>query len=141
MPDNGKKANSTLAPTRGASQNAVDVVLYKKGFTPSDYRSGRYDDYITVGFVFKNKTEKDIRGFTGTAVITDIFDKEITKTRLSYDKTIPAGETVRWNGQMEYNQFDDGDRKLKDSELENLKLVWKPEKVIFTDGSHLGKEG
>lgn len=121
-------------------RKTVDVAIYKKNFSPSDYQSGQYEDYISLGFVFKNLTDKDIRGFTGTVIFNDIFDKEISKTNLSYDEILPAGKTVRWNGQKKYNQFRDEDKKLANTELNNLKLVWMPEKVLFTDGTKIGKE-
>ena len=34
----------------------------------------------------------------------------------------------------------DADKKLANTELSNIKIVWLPEKVLFTDGSKIGKE-
>jgi len=121
-------------------RKTVEVALYKKSFSASDWQRGQYEDYISLGFVFKNFTDKDIRGFTGTVIFNDIFDKEIAKTNLSIDEVLPAGKTVRWQGQRKYNQFDAEDKKLANTELNNLKIVWMPEKVLFTDGTKVGKE-
>ncbi|MFB3884709.1 MAG: hypothetical protein ACE144_05745 [Thermodesulfobacteriota bacterium] len=121
-------------------RKTVEVAIYKKNFSPSDWRSGQYEDYILLGFVFKNLTEKDLRGFTGTVIFNDIFDKEICKTSLSYDEIILAGKSVRWEGQKRYNKFMDEDRKLANTDLKNLKIIWTPEKVLFTDGSKIGRK-
>jgi hypothetical protein len=121
-------------------RTTVQVAVYKKSFSASDWQRGQYEDYISLGFVFKNLTNKDIRGFTGTVIFNDIFDKEIAKTNLSIDEVLPAGKTVRWQGQRKYNQFDSEDKKLANTDLNNLKIVWMPEKVLFTDGTKIGKE-
>jgi hypothetical protein len=121
-------------------RKAVNVVLYKKSFLASDWQSGRYEDLISMGFVFTNLTEKDIRGFTGSVIFTDIFDQEIARTNLSIDEVLPAGKTVKWQGQRKYNQFNAEDKKLANTELSNLKVIWNPEKILFTDGTKIGKE-
>ena len=38
---------------------------------------------------------------------------------------------------QEYNQFKDKDQALKNKDLKDIKVVWKPEKIIFEDGSTL----
>ena len=121
-------------------RKTIIVSVYKKSFSPSNWQSGTFEDYILLGFVFKNESGKNIRGFTGTVLFNDIFDNEIARTTISYDQIIPAGKTVKWNGQRQYNQYIDADKKLATTELSNIKIVWFPEKVLFTDGSKIGKE-
>ena len=108
------------------------VSLFDKG-----YYELNYQDYLTYKFVFENKSNKDIRAFTGTYVITDLFDKEIKKITLTYDEGIIARTQKSWNAQTEYNQFDDSDVTLKNKDIDNLKTTWIPSKIMFTDGSHL----
>ena len=55
----------------------------------------------------------------------------------TYDQPIRAGATANWNATTDYNQFMDDDVRLKNKELNDLKIVWKPIKVIFQDGSTL----
>lgn len=112
--------------------NALTVTIFKKGFSEYDY-----DEYITMTFAFQNKTDKAIRAFTGVMVFNDLFDKEIKKLNLTYDDGVPASGRKNWPAQMDYNQFRDEDTSLKNKDLADIKLVWKPEKIIFTDGSTL----
>ena len=111
---------------------SLTVSVFAKDFFEYNYR-----DYISYKFVFENKADKDIKAFTGKMVFSDIFDKEIKSLNLTYDEGVSAGSTKKWNAQTEFNQYIDGDVTLKNKELENLKMTWVPEKIIFEDGSVL----
>jgi len=113
----------------------VDVELVDKDFISSDWERGIYDDYITMKLRFINKTNKDIKGVQGKVIFYDIFDNEIYRTKISYDEGIPKNESKVWSGQIEYNQFRDDHRKLRTTELENLKYEWLPDTIIYQDGS------
>lgn len=113
-------------------QNAVMVTCFKKGYTEVNYQ-----DYITYGFAIQNKSEQDIRAVKGEIMFTDLFDDEIKTLSFTYDQPIRAGATANWNATTDYNQFMDDDVRLKNKELKDLKIVWKPIKVIFQDGSTL----
>jgi len=113
-------------------QNAVMVTCFKKGYTEVDYQ-----DYITYGFAIQNKSEQDIRAVKGEIMFTDLFDDEIKTLSFTYDQPIKAGATSNWNATTDYNQFRDEDVRLRNKNLEDLKIVWKPIKVIFQDGTTL----
>lgn len=111
---------------------ALTVSLFEKGFTEHNYQ-----EYITYKVAFENKTDKDIKAFTGKIIFNNLFDKEILTTNLTYDDGVPANSTKNWNGQTDFNQFSDRDRRLKNKDLDDLKVNWIPEKIIFKDGSTL----
>lgn len=111
---------------------ALTVGLFAK-----DFMKYNYQEYITYKFAFQNKTDKDIRAFTGTIYINDLFDKEITNFSLTYDDGVPANSTKNWNAQTDYNQFIDKDVTLKGKDIDDLKIKWVPEKIIFSDNSTL----
>ncbi|MBA7640706.1 hypothetical protein ES703_48377 [subsurface metagenome] len=113
----------------------VDVELIGKGFISSDWERGIYDDYITMKLRFINKTDKDIKGVQGKIIFYDIFDNEIDRTDISYDKGIPKNESKIWDGQIKYNQFRESDKKLRATEFESLKYEWLPDTIIYQDGS------
>lgn len=113
-------------------QNAVMVTCFKKSYMEVDYQ-----DYLTYGFAIENKTDKEIRAIKGVLRFTDLFDDEISTIRFTYDERIAAGATNTWNAQTDYNQFKDEDVTLRNKDLEDLKIVWEPIKVIFEDGSSL----
>jgi hypothetical protein len=111
---------------------AVTVTCFDKGYAEYDY-----DKYITYKFVIKNKSEKNIRAVKGGITFTNLFDDEISSLNFVYDQPIKAGVEVNWNAQTGYNQFIDEDKTLKNKDLKDLKVVWKPEKIIFEDGTTL----
>lgn len=113
-------------------QDSVMVTCFKKGAAEVNYR-----EYITYGFAIQNKSTQGIRAVRGEITFPDLFDEEISTLRFTYDDPIDAGATVNWDATTEYNQYKDDDVRLKNKDLENLKFVWKPIKIIFQDGTTL----
>lgn len=111
---------------------AVIVSCFEKG-----YSEVGYEDYITYKFVVQNKSDKTIRAVKGSITFNNLFDEKIKSLSFVYDQPIKAGSEANWNATTDYNQFMDSDRKLKNKDLKDLKVVWNPEKVIFEDGSSL----
>jgi hypothetical protein len=67
----------------------------------------------------------------------DLFDKEIKTLSLTYDDGIKANSTANYSATTDFNQFKSEDQLLKSKTLDKIKLVWKPEKIIFKDGTTL----
>ncbi len=112
--------------------DALTVVMYDKGYSKYDYQ-----DYLTYSFAFENKTNKDIRAFKGSVSIQDLFETEIKSIGLTIDDPIVAGDTFKGTFTTDYNQFIDEDVELKNKDMNDLIVVWTPEKIIFTDGTVL----
>ncbi|MGK0390549.1 MAG: hypothetical protein ACI94Y_003303 [Maribacter sp.] len=111
---------------------ALTVSLFDKGFIKANYQ-----EYLTYKFAFENKSDKDVKAFTGKVILNDLFDKEITNFSLTYDDGIKANSTAKWDAQTDYNQFMDKDVKLRNKDLEDIKITWIPEKIIYDDGTTL----
>ncbi|MDA8956157.1 hypothetical protein N9H19_00870 [Flavobacteriales bacterium] len=108
------------------------VSMYDKGFLKYDY-----DSYITYSFAIENKSDKNIRAMKGILVINDLFDEKIIELTFTFDSEIASGETLKEEYTTKYNKFKDAHKKLLNKEMKDLKTVWTPEKIIFTDGSVL----
>ncbi len=113
-------------------KNALTVTIFDKGYSEYDYQ-----EYITYKFAFENKTDKEITAFTGQIMFTDLFDKEIKSLNLTYDDGVAASSIKNYSATTDYNQFMNEDQLLKSKNLKQIKLVWKPEKILFADGSTL----
>lgn len=113
----------------------VDVKLIDKGFQAADIYKGTYQDYITMKFELTNKTDKDVKGVQGNTIFYDIFDNQIYQSTFSYDQGILASGTATWDATIEYNEFMDDHQKLKTTNLENIRLEWVPEVIIYSDGT------
>ena len=130
--DLAEKAAKAEAERIKKLSEAVIVSCFEKGYTEVDYQ-----DYITYKFVVQNKSDKAIRAVKGGITFTNLFDEEIKSLNFVYDKPIEAGKEVNWNATTNYNQFMNEDQTLKNKDLKDLKVVWKPEKIIFVDGTTL----
>lgn len=110
----------------------LTVAMYDKGF-----ESGDYQKYLTYGLAFENKTDKDIRAVKGSLLINDLFDEKITSLTITYDVPLKAKSTAKESYTTDYNQFTDKDVLLRSKKIEDLKIIWNPEKIIFSDGTTL----
>jgi len=127
-----EKAAKEEAERIARLKEAATVTVFEKG-----YAEANYQDFITMKFAIKNKSEKEIRAIKGMVVFTNLFDEEIKSLNFVYDKPIGALGDAVWNARIDYNQFSSEDQSLRSKSLEDLKIVWEPEKIIFTDGSSL----
>lgn len=135
-------APSPAQQEREALQSAVNVRLINKTYVPSDAQARRYQDQVALEFEYENKTEKDIRAFTGTVVFKDIFERPFLRVNLTVDNPIAAGQTMRdADKSFKTNQFDAQDQKLATTDLANLRLGFEVESVLFADGTKLGSTG
>ncbi|WP_290795797.1 hypothetical protein [Flavihumibacter sp. UBA7668] len=110
----------------------LTVALYDKG-----YYKGDWEAYLTYEVAFENKSEKDIRAIKGSMLITDLFDTKIKEINIVEDDRIPAGKILKKSYSTDYNQFMDEDTRLRSKDLKDIKAIWTPEKIIFSDGSIL----
>lgn len=121
-------------------RNSIQLTVFDKDFIPSNYRLDRYEDNITISIAYENRSTKDIRAFQGIVIFNDLFGDEIFSSSIKISDPIKAGQKATWIGAIEYNQFRDEHKRLKNADMKDLKVVWKPAKIIFSDGTTLPKE-
>lgn len=115
---------------------ALTLTVFDKGFQQADYQ-----EYVTVKTMYENKSGKDIRGFKGSIVFNDLFGVEIMPLNISEDNPLRAGESKNTTWTLKYNQFIDKHVKLRNTALESLKIEWKPQIILFADGTSLEAKG
>lgn len=117
------------------AESPISVTLVSKSFREADFVAGRFDDQIIFSFDFTNHLKKDIRAFVGIIVFKDLFEREIIRVSLTIEESIKAGDTIRWQGVIEYDPFRDAHRRLREIDTENLLVEFILEQVIYTDGT------
>jgi hypothetical protein len=111
---------------------ALSVAMYDKGYGGEGYQA-----YLQYAVAFENKTDKDIRAVKGSLKITDLFDTTIKSITIVEDNGIPAHETIKNVFTTDYNKYRDEDTILANKKMQDIKVIWTPEKIIFTDGTSL----
>ena len=117
-----------------ALRGAVVVAVSSKRYQAADWHRRIYDDAILMNLAFANHTGKAVAGVKGTLVFADLFGDEFQRISIAYDGGIPVDGVATWNGSVEYNQFNEADKKLAHTDLDKLKVRWEPDTILFADG-------
>lgn len=139
------KGNSETPPTESPKSEkdrkisnelpAFNAELVKKGFMEANYQAGVPKDAITFTVKFANLTGKDIRAFDGVLKFTDLLDNKIINASLAINEPLAADSKMEWHGQLDFNQFISEHQRLRTEDLQNLKIVFSPRKILFEDGT------
>ena len=119
-------------PNQEKRKDIIEMDLEEKSFS-----SGEWQEYIIFRIICHNQTQKDIRAFKGRVIFTNLFDEEIDSLDFICEQVIPAGKSLNTEIKKEYHPYIEKDKQLKDKRLEDLKIHWITEKIIFTDNSTL----
>jgi hypothetical protein len=97
------------------------------------------DEDLRVTFGYKNNTARDISGVKGYVSVEDLFGDELSGFQISNDTTIKAGETATWvvGRSIRFAMGNNNDHKLSNLSDDKFKVVWKPQVILFSDGSKL----
>ncbi|WP_429023793.1 hypothetical protein [Aeromonas allosaccharophila] len=128
-----KKQLESLKEMNGA----LTTSLLKFAYVPANTDAQQYSDFFEVQIAFKNNTQDKIIGVRGVVVFKDVFGDTIKSINLSNDGDIQAGATVIYNGTMDYNQFMDDDKKLRNTDKSKLIFEWIPDTYLFDGGKRL----
>jgi hypothetical protein len=135
------ETDANFAKQREPLLNALSVNLVSKNFTARDFYAGRPSDNLSFTVQQMNKSAKDIRGYKGTFAIKDIFGDELIKISYKSDEVLRAGQSKKEEMGLSYNQFMDSHKKLRSTAMDNLRIEWQPEMIMFADGTALGLNG
>jgi predicted RNA-binding Zn-ribbon protein involved in translation (DUF1610 family) len=118
-------------PTPKVTQaSPITATLLRKRWLERDY--GRSE--ITFAVTFANSTGKDVRAFDGLLIFTDLLGNEIHSAKLAINDPVQSGQSLEWEGKLDYNQFMAPHERLRNIETENTKIVFVLKKVLFADG-------
>lgn len=123
-----------------AMRDAVTVTVVSKGIKVQHGYSGMVmDENLEVTFGYKNNTDKPIAGVKGTVDVLDMFGDELSGFHISNDKGIQPGGSVTWTGSrsVRYSVGNNKDRKFAELDDSKYKVVWKPDVIVFADGTKL----
>ena len=133
----------TAAPTpnTAAMVQALRFWVYDKGSDVVSDVSGIFDSKAQKIFLkceLKNQTRKEIHGVRGTIRFTTVFGEPVADIYIESTTVLPPGEVVGVNWDVPTDRlspaaFD----KLKNAKLDQVKQIWYPRMIVFTDGTVL----
>jgi len=130
--ENEEKAKITLL------ENSITLTVEKKEPITDkklyDIKMSPFGD-IFFDIRCENISKKDIRAFKGKLIFRDIFGDPIRNTDVELIKPIKTGEIVTLKIRtVVLNE------RLKTLDLNDIKVLWRPEKIVFTDGTIISRE-
>ena len=126
------QASTEEGKRRKALLEAMTLTVVQKGFERE-----KDQDFITIDVMYENKSGKPIRGFKGAIQFNDLFGTEITPFTISEDEPLAPGAIRRQGWTLKYNQLADKHMELRNTALYNMKIEWKPQVILFADGTSL----
>ncbi len=129
------------SPNQAVLVQALRFWVYEKSTDVVNDVTGLFDSKaqkITLKCELKNLTGKEIHGVRGILRFTTFFGEKIVDISIETTAAIPPGQVigVNWNiptDRLSPEEFE----KLKKTKLEQMKQVWYPSMIVFTDGTSL----
>jgi hypothetical protein len=85
-----------------------------------------------------NMTKKDIRGVRGVVRFTTLFGEHVGDISLETTAAVPAGQRIAIEWKAGADRFTpEGLKKFEKLKLEEMKQIWVPRMIVFTDGTTL----
>lgn len=114
-----------------AQARPVDFQIVEKGFN-----TGLIIDHHTFRFRLVNRTEFDFRAAQITVTVSDLFDEDLIRLRVSFDDPIPAGTSYTTKKRaMRHNQFIPRLVRLRGLDLSDLQVSWQVHRIRLADGT------
>jgi len=114
-----------------AQARPVDFQIVEKGFD-----TGLIIDHHTFRFRLVNRTEFDFRAAQITVTVSDLFDEDLIRLRVSFDDPIPAGTSHTTGTRLlEHNQFMSNRVRLRQLDLSDLQVSWQVHRIRLADGT------
>ena len=121
-----KRLAAEMAAKQAALRNIITVALF--GFKE---KASFMSNYAAVDYAYENRSSKDVRAFEGRVVYRDVLDNELADTELKVLTPIKSGQKSSTSDMLPFIAYGG----LRDKKLEDVKIEWKPTKILFVDGT------
>ncbi len=138
-----KQAEEAAAKAAAAKaarfEKALSWTVVDKGFQPKDVAAGRYEDVLFARAEYVNQSGADIRSFAGTVFFKDENGAVVLSGKIKVDEPLAAGARGSWRAQKNFDQFNDDDVRMKDTNMKQVRLQWVPRTIVYADGTSMGQ--
>jgi hypothetical protein len=93
------------------------------------------DEYLVIYYTVTNKS-KNIKGWNGSLIVKDMFDKKLGNFEFEQKDLLKEGETIKQEAGYKAN-YEPSFTEIGTTDIAKLKFVFEPEIILFEDGSKL----
>jgi hypothetical protein len=123
------------APKPVTPASPLSVSLTGKEFRPDRDANGNFQtEAVTFGVTFSNSDNKPVRAFDGALVFTDLLGNDILSARVEVNEQISALGQLQWSGELNYNKFMSAHQRMRNEPIENIRVSFVTEKILYVDG-------
>jgi hypothetical protein len=130
-----------FSPAEAVLSKTLRFWVYEKTTDVVNDVTGLFDSKaqkITLKCELKNLTDREIHGVRGTLRFTTFFGEKIADISIETTAAIPPGQVIGVNWNVPTDRLSpDVFEKLKKAKLDQMKQVWYPSMIAFTDGTVL----
>ena len=92
-------------------------------------------DCFTYNVIFRNTSSKNIKMVVGSISLNDLLDREIKNIPIVLDEPLRGNLILNKKYIESYDQNNENDKRIRSKNLVDLRVIWNPVKIIFTDGT------
>ncbi len=125
------------SPTVPAEESLPEIDrMFEVKLTRKRVFEANYSEYLGFNLLLTNHAKKDIKAVQGILIFADLYDTKIFQISIALEKNVPAGKTIKNNNySVKLNKAKSEHQRLKTINTKNLKMRFKVQRIIFTDGS------
>lgn len=128
--DESNKINNEKEAARIRLGSLLKVNLIEKLFSKINSK-----DCFTYKVTFQNLSNKNIKMVVGSISLNDLIEREIKNIEILLDEELKPGLTFQKSFVFPYNHAAENDKRIRLTDLLDLRIVWNPDKIIYEDGS------
>lgn len=129
--DRQKQLAAAVAAKQAEMRNVIGVALY---ILTTHEEGEDLTQYVEVGYGYENRSAKDVRAFEGEVLFKDILGNELAQIPLKILTPLKAGQKASATERHSLSYLG-GLGDLRRKKLEDVKIEWRPQKILFADGT------
>lgn len=133
-----KKIEEARAKIQKEMKDAIELTVIGKTQLEQNEDEWRFTPETVLTIRTTNHSQKDIRAFKGVLHMEDLFGEGISDAQYTDSDEIAAGETRELEITMSANPSDPTDMKIYNTPLENMKMTWETDAIIYKDKTMVG---
>lgn len=117
--------------------NALTVQLLEKEFISGGSTSYQISEGVSLKFVFKNTSDKDLAGFKGDVRFKDMFGDLLHISSLTFEDGLKAREQITETYEIHPILVKTTTKRFIHLDMSKMTYEFEPQSIVFADGTKL----